>query len=45
MYVSWAYNSTEFLLYSSLVPDCLVGSRPPDDLTVELGWVINVSWP
>ena len=27
------------LLHSSLIPDCLVGSRPPYDSTVELGWV------
>ena len=32
----------EFLLHSSLVPDCLVGSGPPYDstCTVELGWVM-----
>ena len=30
----------DFLLRSSLVPDCLVGSRPPYDSTVELGWVM-----
>ena len=30
----------EFLLQSSLVPDCLVGSRPPYDPTVELGLVM-----
>ena len=28
------------LLHSSLVPDCLVGSRLPYDSTVELGWVM-----
>ena len=32
----------EFLLHSSLVPDCLVGSGPTYDSTVELG---VVSWP
>ena len=30
----------DFLLHSSLVPDCLVGSRRPYDSTVELGWVM-----
>ena len=29
-----------FLLHSSLVPDCLAGSGPPYDSTVELGWVM-----
>ena len=28
---------TLFLCHSSLIPDCLVGSRPPYDLTGELG--------
>ena len=30
----------ESLLHSSLVPDCLVGSGPPYDSTVELGLVM-----
>ena len=30
----------DFVLHSSLVPDCLVGSRPPNDSTVEFAWVI-----
>ena len=30
----------DFLCHSSLVPDCLVGSGPPYDSTVELGWVM-----
>ena len=30
----------DFLLHSSLVPDCLVGSRPSYDSTVELGQVM-----
>ena len=30
----------EFSLHSSLVPDCLVGSGPPYDSTVELGWLM-----
>ena len=30
----------DFFLHSSLIPDCLVGSRPPYDSTVELGWVM-----
>ena len=30
----------DFLLHSSLVPDCLVGSGPPYNSTVELGWVM-----
>ena len=30
----------DFLLLSSLMPDCLVGSRPPYDSTVESGWVM-----
>ena len=34
-----------FFLHSSLIPDSLVGSRPPYDSTVELGWLIDVSWP
>ena len=29
-----------FLLHSSLVPDCLVGSGHPYNSTVELGWVM-----
>ena len=27
-------------LHSSLIPDCLVGSGPTYDSTVELGWVM-----
>ena len=30
----------DFLLHSSLIPDSLVGFRPPYDSTVELGGVI-----
>ena len=30
----------DFLLHSSLVRDCLVGSGPFYDSTVELGWVM-----
>ena len=30
----------DFLLHSSLVPDCLVGSGLPYDSTVELGWLM-----
>ena len=30
----------DFPLHSSLIPDGLVGSRPPCDSTVELGWVM-----
>ena len=30
----------DFLLHSSLVPDCLVRSRPPYDSTVEFGQVM-----
>ena len=37
MYVSQVYNS--LFCHSSLIPYCLVGSRPPYDLTGELGWV------
>ena len=29
-----------FLLNSSLIPDSLVGSRPPYDSPVELGWMM-----
>ena len=32
--------TTRFFLHSSLIPDCLVGSGPPYDSTVELGWVM-----
>ena len=30
----------DFFFHSSLIPDCLVGSGPPYDSTVELGWVM-----
>ena len=30
----------DFLVHSSLVPDCLVGSGPSYDSTVELGWLM-----
>ena len=30
----------ECVLHSSLIPDNLVGSRPPYDSTVELGWLM-----
>ena len=30
----------DLLLYSSLVPNFLVGSWPPYDSTVKLGWVM-----
>ena len=30
----------DFFLHSSLIPDCLVGSGPPYDSTVELGWLM-----
>ena len=30
----------DFFLHSSLIPDCLVGSGPTYDSTVELGWVM-----
>ena len=30
----------DFALHSSLIPVCLVGSRPPNDSTVELGWLM-----
>ena len=30
----------DFFLHSSLIPDSLVGSRPPYDSTVELGWLM-----
>ena len=30
----------DFFLHSSLFPDCLVGSGPTYDSTVELGWVM-----
>ena len=29
-----------FLLHSSVIPNSLVGFRPPYDSTVELGWVM-----
>ena len=29
-----------FFLHSSLIPDCLVGSGPTYDSTVELGWLM-----
>ena len=32
--------TTRIFPYSSLIPDCLVGSRPPYDSTVELGWLM-----
>ena len=32
--------TTRFFLHSSLIPDRLVGSRPPYDSTVELGWLM-----
>ena len=30
----------DFFLHFSLIPDCLVGSGPTYDSTVELGWVM-----
>ena len=30
----------DFFLHSSLIPNCLVGSGPTYDLTVELGWLM-----
>ena len=39
MYVSYSLQ-LDFSLHSSLVPDNLVGIRPPYDSTVELGWLM-----
>ena len=34
------FPSFPFFLHSSLIPDCLVGSGPTYDSTVELGWLM-----
>ena len=40
MYVCVIGLQLDFLLHLSLIPDSLVGFRPPYDSTVELGWVM-----